>query len=218
MRWLRQLGLRNTLFGVSSLSLLLVLAAIWFYVSHDARLLAAIHRGDEAGVLGQLWRTLMVAMVGGFLLNNQLTDFSFQPKDKDGSPAANAVGPRRRPRSSMSPVIVLDRQGRFVAAVGSPGGLAIPAYVLKSLVGVLDWKLSMQEAVALPNLIAFGDFYVAETDKFAPGVVDGLKGMGMTLRGGFAAEGSGLHGVMVKDGALTGGADPRREGVAAPCC
>ncbi|MGZ6028068.1 MAG: HAMP domain-containing protein, partial [Myxococcaceae bacterium] len=66
LQWLRQLGLRNALFGVSSLSLLAVLAAIWLYVSHDARLLAAIHRGDEAGVLSQLWRTLWLAMVVGF--------------------------------------------------------------------------------------------------------------------------------------------------------
>jgi hypothetical protein len=67
VRWLRQLGLRNALFGVSSLSLLAVLAAIWLYVSHDASLLSAIHRGDEAGVLTQLWRTLLTAMVLGFV-------------------------------------------------------------------------------------------------------------------------------------------------------
>ena len=151
-------------------------------------------------------------MVDGFFLNNQLTDFSFAPRDKDGAAAANAVGPGKRPRSSMAPAIVLDRQGRFVAALGSPGGKAILAYNLKTLVGVLDWKLSMQEAVALPNLIAIGDFYVSEPAKFPPAVVKGLADKGVTLRGGFGGEASGLHGVMVRDGELEGGADPRREG------
>ncbi len=157
-------------------------------------------------------------MVDGFFLNNQLTDFSFAPRDENGAPAANAVGPGKRPRSSMSPTVIIDRQGRFVAAVGSPGGLAIPSFVLKAIVGVLDWNLSMQQAVALPNLIAIGDFYVSEPEKFAPGVVEGLATRGVAVRGGFGGEGSGLHGVMVRDGRLEGGADPRREGVARGCC
>ncbi len=157
-------------------------------------------------------------MVDGFFLNNQLTDFSFSPSDRDGAPAANAVGPRKRPRSSMSPTIVLDRDRRFVAAVGSPGGLAIPAYVLKALVGVLDWNLTMQQAVDLPNLIALGDNFIGETAKFPPDVLHGLADRGVSLRGGFAAEGSGLHGIVLKDGILEGGADPRREGVARGCC
>ncbi len=153
-------------------------------------------------------------MVDGFLLNNQLTDSSFAPKDKDGTPAANAVGPGKRPRSSMSPTIVLDHSGRFVAAVGSPGGLAIPAYVLKALVGTLDWHMSMQQAIDLPNLVAIGDFVFGEAGKFQPGVIQTLADKGLTVRAGFAAEGSGLHGIMVRDGYLEGGADPRREGVA----
>ncbi len=157
-------------------------------------------------------------MVDGFLLNNQLTDFSFNPKEKDGAPAANAVGPGKRPRSSMAPAIILDRQGRFVAAIGSPGGLAIPSYVLKGIVGALDWKLSMQEAVALPNLVALGDYYGSEPAKFAPGVVEALAGMGVKVSGGFAGESSGLHGIIARDSLLEGGADPRREGVARGCC
>ncbi len=157
-------------------------------------------------------------MVDGFLLNNQLTDFSFQPLDKDGVPAANAVGPGKRPRSSMSPTIVLDKDRRFVMAVGSPGGLAIPAYVLKAVVGVLDWKLPMQQALNLPNLIALGDFYAGEADKFSPQVIKGLADRGIIVRGGMGAEGSGLHGVIVRDGRLDGGADLRREGVARGCC
>jgi gamma-glutamyltranspeptidase/glutathione hydrolase len=157
-------------------------------------------------------------MVDGFLLNNQLTDFSFNPDNPDGTPAANAVAGGKRPRSSMSPTIILDKQGRFVAAIGSPGGLAIPAFVLKGIVGALDWKLSMQDALALPNLVALGGAFISEPEKFPPGVVEALKAKGITLSGGAGVEDSGLHGVIVRDGVLQGGADPRREGVARPCC
>ena len=151
-------------------------------------------------------------MVDGFFVNNQLTDFSFQPKDKDGRPAANAVAAGKRPRSAMTPVIVLDRKGGFYAALGSPGGGAILAYNLKTLVGVLDWKLSMQQAISLPNLIASGDRFNAEVDKFAPGVAKGLTDLGVTVSAG-RGENSGLHGVIVRGATLQGGADPRREGV-----
>lgn len=153
-------------------------------------------------------------MVDGFFLNNQLTDFSFAPKEKDGVAAANAVAGGKRPRSSMAPAIILDRKGRLAGLVGSPGGPAILAYNLKALVGVLDWKLSMQEAVALPNMIARGDTYASEPAKFAPGVVDGLAAKGVKVMAGFGGEGSGLHGIMVTPKGLEGGADPRREGVA----
>ena len=151
-------------------------------------------------------------MVDGFALNNQLTDFSFVPIDAAGRPAANRVEAGKRPRSAMTPVIVL-KDGRFFATLGSPGGPAILAYNLKALVGVLDWRLTMQQAVALPNLIENGDRFSAEADKLGPDVVKGLGERGVNVAAG-RGENSGLHGVMARGGTLEGGADPRREGVA----
>ena len=151
-------------------------------------------------------------MVDGMVLNNQLTDFSFSPTERDGAPAANAVAGNKRPRSTMQPAVILTKDGRFYAAVGSPGGNSIFAYVFKTVVGVLDWKLSMQDAVALPNIVARNDTYTAESDQFPPGVAQGLLAKGINI-GAPRGENSGLHGVLVKDGKLTGGADPRREGV-----
>jgi gamma-glutamyltranspeptidase/glutathione hydrolase len=151
-------------------------------------------------------------MVDGMVLNNQLTDFAFVPTDRDGTPAANAPAGGKRPRSTMQPTVILTKDGRFYAAVGSPGGNSIFAYVLKTVVGVLDWNLSMQDAIALPNIVARNDTYTAESDQFAPGVAQGLLAKGINV-GPARGENSGLHGVLVKDGKLTGGADPRREGV-----
>ncbi|MFT4935733.1 MAG: gamma-glutamyltranspeptidase/glutathione hydrolase [Pseudoalteromonas distincta] len=152
-------------------------------------------------------------MVGGFFLNNQLTDFAFAPVNPDGAPAANAIAGGKRPRSSMAPAIVLASDGELLAAVGSPGGTSILAYNLKALVGMLDWKLPVQQALALPNLIARGASYAAEGDKFSPEVIEGLAARGVTFTA-VGGEGSGLHGVMVTPDGLDGGADPRREGVA----
>ncbi len=152
-------------------------------------------------------------MVGGFFLNNQLTDFSFSPVEADGAPAANAVAPGKRPRSSMAPLIVLDRDGKLVAALGSPGGTAILSYNLKAMVGVFDWELPLQEAFNLPNLVAKGDRFSSEAERYPEGVVEALKARGITFSPG--GENSGLHGVIVRPGGvLEGAADDRREGVA----
>ncbi len=113
----------------------------------------------------------------------------------------------------MAPIIVLDANGRFYAAVGSPGGSAILDYNAKTVVGFLAWGLSMQEAIELPNLIAIGPQFMGEVNKFSPDIKAGLKERGIDLIGG-RAEGSGLHGILRKaDGTFEGGADPRREGV-----
>jgi gamma-glutamyltranspeptidase / glutathione hydrolase len=151
--------------------------------------------------------------VGGFVLNNQLTDFSFIPTE-GGQLVANAVQGGKRPRSSMAPVIVLDRTGDFVAALGSPGGSAILEYNAKTLVGLLAWKMSLKQAIELPNLIARGDSFSGEVTKFTPAVLAGLHERGIDLKSGHG-ENSGLHGVVrLADGTYTGAADSRREGVA----
>ena len=157
-------------------------------------------------------------MVGGFFLNNQLTDFSFTPKDGDGAPAANAVAAGKRPRSSMSPIMVLDHQGRLVGAVGSPGGPSILAYNTKALIGALVWGLSMQEAINLPNLVARGTTVGADTAMFSPELQAGLAAAGIRLTPN-TSENSGLQGGLWRRNAdgvwgWDGGADPRREGVA----
>ena len=153
-------------------------------------------------------------MVGGFFLNNQLTDFSFSPTEKDGAPAANAVAGGKRPRSSMAPLIVLDDKGQFLAAVGSPGGNAILSYNLKAMVGLFYWNLSMQDAIALPNIVSRGDNFSGDAEMFGPDMVAALNARGVMIKTG-QYEGSGLHGVIVRPGGvLEGGADPRREGVA----
>ena len=156
-------------------------------------------------------------MAAGFFLNNQLTDFSFTPTRTDGGSAANAVAAGKRPRSSMSPVIILDRQGRLVGALGSPGGPSILAYNAKALIAVLDWGLPVQAAFNLPNLVAKGDGFGADTDRFSEALRTGLAVRGITLRPN-ASENSGLHGAIWRQGPAgwrwDSGADDRREGVA----
>jgi gamma-glutamyltranspeptidase/glutathione hydrolase len=154
--------------------------------------------------------------VGGFFLNNQLTDFSFRAVDDAGHAVANAVAGGKRPRSSMSPVIVLTRDdGRFVAALGSPGGSSILAYNAKALMGLLLWDLPLQQAFDLPNVIARGNDIAGEAAKLPPAVLEGLAERGVTVKPGRGEE-SGLHGVALRGAAhdqFDTGADTRREGV-----
>jgi gamma-glutamyltranspeptidase/glutathione hydrolase len=155
-------------------------------------------------------------MVDGFILNNQLTDFSFDSRDASG-PIANRVEPGKRPRSAMSPTIVFDKKtGRFVEAIGSPGGPLIINYVAKVLVGTLDWHLNMQEAIALPNFGSRNGPTELEAGRFPAAEIGQLKARGHTIRIG--EQNSGLHGIerMELHGVPLwfGGADPRREGVA----
>jgi gamma-glutamyltranspeptidase/glutathione hydrolase len=155
-------------------------------------------------------------MVGGFILNNQLTDFSFDSADAQG-PVANRVQAGKRPRSAMSPTVVFDRQsGKLVLAVGSPGGPAIINYVAKTLVGTLDWGLNVQQAISLPNFGSRNGPTELETGRFSPALQDELKARGHALRSYEMT--SGLHGVqrilIHGEPWWFGGADPRREGVA----
>jgi gamma-glutamyltranspeptidase / glutathione hydrolase len=155
-------------------------------------------------------------MVDGFILNNQLTDFSFDSRDANG-PIANRVEAGKRPRSAMSPTIVFDKKtNRLVLAVGSPGGPAIINYVAKVLVGTLDWGLNVQEAISLPNFGSRNGPTELEAGRFPASEVEQLKAKGHKVR--LTEQNSGLHGIerITVHGVPLwyGGADPRREGIA----
>ncbi len=149
-------------------------------------------------------------MARGFMLNNELTDFSFSPL-VDGLPVANRVQPGKRPRSSMSPTLVLDRQGRFVMAIGSPGGSRIIGYTAKAIIAALDWNLSVQEAVALPNFVNRNGATDLEEGTGLEDAKAALEALGQEVN--LRALTSGLHGIRRTGSGLEGGADPRREGV-----
>lgn len=150
--------------------------------------------------------------VRGFLLNNQLTDFSLNPADADGRPVANRVEPRKRPRSAMAPLVVL-RDGRPWLLVGSPGGSAIINFVAKTLLGVLDWQLDLQQAIALPNMGSRNRETELEQGTPLEALQAELQQAGHRVR--IMPMPSGVHAIMRVPGGLVGGADPRREGRAA---
>ena len=151
-------------------------------------------------------------MAGGMFLNNQLTDFSFKAKDKDGTLIANRVQPNKRPRSSMSPTIVLDKKGDFLMATGSPGGSSIIAYNAKTIIGVLDWGLTPQQAIELPNMVARKGKVRIEKSRANQALIDGLKTYGHNVHES-AGENSGFSMVYRhSNGLLEGGVDTRREG------
>jgi gamma-glutamyltranspeptidase/glutathione hydrolase len=150
-------------------------------------------------------------MVRGFLLNNELTDFSFLP-NKDGQPVANRAAPRKRPRSSMAPTIVFNADNSLRLVVGSPGGSRIIGYVAKTLVAVLDWDLDIQKAIDLGHVVNRNGATDFEAGTAAEKFVPALKALGHKTR--IRDLNSGLHGIEIVAGKLRGGADPRREGVA----
>jgi gamma-glutamyltranspeptidase/glutathione hydrolase len=155
----------------------------------------------------------------GFVLNNQLTDFT-RPPTLGGKMVANAPGPGKRPRSSMSPTIVFDKAGDVFMVTGSPGGNSIVGYVAKTLVAVLDWGKTAQEASALPNVVARGPTVRVETSDATAGPnAIGKEWLGVLTGQGFkvqevSGEVSGLNLIVARKDHLEGGSDPRREGVA----
>ena len=156
-------------------------------------------------------------MVQGFLLNNQMTDFSFIPEE-NGQKVANRVEPGKRPRSSMAPTLIFDRNsGEFLASVGSPGGSQIIEYVAKTTLGLLDWNLDPQSAISLPNFGSRNGPTELEQGQFSPALIQALKDKGHVVNEIDMTSGTQAI-VRVKDAqgkaSLEGGADPRREGEA----
>ncbi|MBV7597696.1 gamma-glutamyltransferase [Aeromonas sp. sia0103] len=152
-------------------------------------------------------------MVNGYLLNNQLTDFSFTSVDAAGLPVANRVEPGKRPRSSMSPLLVFDKQtGELEMSLGSPGGSAIINYVGKTLLGTQDWGLNLQQAINLPNFGSRNGPTELEQGRTPQAVIEGLKARGHEVL--LNEQTSGLQGVERNAAGWFGAADPRREGVA----
>jgi gamma-glutamyltranspeptidase/glutathione hydrolase len=155
-------------------------------------------------------------MVRGFMLNNELTDFSFAPADAQGRPIANRVQPGKRPRSSMAPTLVFDKlTGQLAMTGGSPGGALIIHYTAKTLYGVLNWGLTPQQAIDLPNFGSNNGPTLLEQRRFPPAVVQALQARGHEVREQDMTSGlqaitlGNVHGAPM----LLGGADPRREGI-----
>ncbi|MBI3907718.1 MAG: gamma-glutamyltransferase [Pseudomonas fluorescens] len=177
---------------------------------------------DDAGGAVSMTTTIESAfgshiMVQGFMLNNEMTDFSFIPEE-NGQKVANRVEPGKRPRSSMAPTLIFDRQsGEFLATVGSPGGSQIIEYVAKSTIGLLDWNLDAQAAINLPNFGSRNGPTELEQGQFSPTLIQALKDKGHSVSEIDMTSGTQTI-VRVKDAqgkaSLTGGADPRREGQA----
>jgi gamma-glutamyltranspeptidase/glutathione hydrolase len=177
---------------------------------------------DDAGGAVSMTTTIESAfgshiMVQGFMLNNEMTDFSFIPEE-NGQKVANRVEPGKRPRSSMAPTLIFDRQsGEFLATVGSPGGSQIIEYVAKSTIGLLDWNLDAQAAINLPNFGSRNGPTELEQGQFSPALIQALKDKGHSVSEIDMTSGTQAI-VRVKDAqgkaSLTGGADPRREGQA----
>ena len=151
-------------------------------------------------------------LIGGFLLNNELTDFNFSPTDEAGLPVANRIEPGKRPRSSMAPTLVFDKvTGQLLISAGSPGGAVIIHYAAKTLYGMLNWGLNAQEAINLPNFGTLGGPVFLEVGRFAPATAQALRKRGHTV---YEVElPSGIQAIERTPRGFFGGADPRREGI-----
>jgi gamma-glutamyltranspeptidase / glutathione hydrolase len=166
----------------------------------------------ESGFGSRIMSDGGTGLAGGFLLNNELTDFSRNPLDEEGNLIANRVEPGKRPRSSMTPTLVFQKDtGELVATAGSPGGAAIIHYTAKTLIGMLDWQLNAQQAIDLPNFANFNGPSVLEEVRFPPKIIETLEAMGHEVE--VRAMTSGIQAIQVTDDGYFGGADPRREGV-----
>jgi gamma-glutamyltranspeptidase/glutathione hydrolase len=153
-------------------------------------------------------------MVGGYYLNNELTDFSFSPASPDGRPVANRVQGGKRPRSSMAPTLVYDRDGHLFMTVGAAGGSTIPAQVARALIGVIDFGLPIDQAIALPVLFAPGDALAVEKGTYLEAMIPQLQALGhaqVTARGLPLKTNGAVH----TAAGWVGGADPRSEGAVA---
>ena len=148
----------------------------------------------------------------GFLLNNEITDFA-REVPSDGTRLANAVAPNRRPRSSMSPTMIFDKNNQLLMITGSPGGNSIPAYVSKTIIGVFDWSLNAQQAVDWPNIIARGEQVRVEiANNKGKLIAENLAKRGYQIVENLS-ENSGIHLIIVTPKGLDGAADKRREGI-----
>ena len=147
-------------------------------------------------------------LVDGFLLNNQLTDFSFTPRDANGKAVANRIQPGKRPRSSMAPVIVF-RADQPVLLLGSPGGARIIDYVAKTLIYNLDSHLPLRDAIASPHIIAMSRGVELEQNG-NEALMPALEALGHSVK--MMPQSSGLNGIGIEGKTLTGSSDPRREG------
>lgn len=166
----------------------------------------------ESGFGSRIMSDGGTGLPGGFMLNNELTDFSLNPVDEDGNLIANRVEPGKRPRSSMAPTLVFDGEtGEFLAAVGSPGGTSIIHYTAKTIVGMYEWNLNAQEAINLPNFGNYNGPSVLEEDRFPAELINALEAMGHQVI--VRPMTSGIQAIQKTEEGYFGGADPRREGV-----
>lgn len=153
-----------------------------------------------------------VLSVDGFILNNQMTDFSLSPLDEKGNLVANRVLPLKQPRSSMTPTFIFDEKDKLIMAIGSPGGPRIIQYVLKTIIAALDWKMDMQQAISLPNFVVLNDVIELEDRTLLTTLKPELERLGHKVK--ITDITSGLNGIMIANDNFKGGADPRRNGVA----